>query len=751
MATQPQFQPLLPDNNGNGHRNGNGKAPTLIPIHPSQLLESQQAELSLRQLLAVAQRRKVLIAGVAIAVTSAIWAWTFSQTPQYEGKFQLLVESVTDEQNLEELTRITKTELPKTTGLDYDTQIQVLRSPELMAPIVKRLQTRYNNLDYEGLARNLIVMRLQQTKILEVRYRDSDPQQIKFVLDEVSDSYLKYSLQERQTALRQGIQFVETQLDKLQNRVDKLQQQLQTFRQNNQFIEPDIQSEQLSDQVKTIAVQQLETQKQLAEARALYDSLQGQAGATSVLIDAPLYQKLLGQLRDVESKAAIEASRFRPLNPTMQAFEDQRRNLIPLLQAEARRVVGDKLAGVATQIQVLEVRLQAIDSADAEISQQIKELPRLSRQYTDLQRELKVATDSLNRFLATRETLQVDAAQKEIPWQIISAPQRPEQPISPNVPRNLLLGAIAGLLLGGVAALLAERLDNTFHAPDDLKDLAKLPLLGIVPFNQDLPEKVAQTTASDDAPLQNPPNQYRSVAETHTTTVFAEAFRSLHANIRLLGSDTPIRSLVVSSALPGDGKSTVAMNLAQAAAAMGQRVLLVDADLRRPQVSRSLKLPNVRGLSNLISSDLDVRQVIQRVSDSHPEAIGSHLFVLTAGQIPPDPTKLLASKKMQNLIIHLHTVFDLVIYDTPPLIGLADSSLIAPHTDGIVLVVGLGRTDRTALTDALDNLKLAHTPVLGIVANGLKQHTASSYSHYYHQYYTPNNNSSPKKKFWWKK
>lgn len=720
MATQSQSQSFLPESNGNG------KASQVVSAHSPQLADSDQRDFNLRQFLAVARRRKELVAGVAIAVAASIWMWTLSQTPQYEGKFQLLVEPVTDEQNLDELTKIAQAEVPKTTGLDYDTQIQVLRSPELMAPIVKRLQAEYPDLDYDWLARHLTVMRLQETKILEVRYRGADPQQIKFVLDEVAQSYLKYSLQERQTALRQGIQFVETQLDKLQTRVDKLQQQLQTFRQRNNFIEPDIQSEQLSEQVKTIAAQRLETEKQLAETRALYNSLQGRAGATSALTDAPVYQKLLEQLRQVESKAAIEASRFRPLNPTMQSLADQRRNLLPLLQEEAERVLGEKLAGVATQIGVLEVRAQAIDQADALLNQQIQELPVLSRQYTDLQRELKVATDSLNRFLATRETLQIDAAQKEIPWQTIAAPKQPREPISPNVQRNFVLGAIAGLLLGGATALLAERLDNTFHSPDELRDQTRLPLLGIVPFNQELTNRDEPAKTQDD----------------YTTSVFAEAFRSLHANIRLLSSDTPVRSLVVTSALPGDGKSTVAVNLAKAAAAMGQRVLLVDADLRRPQVSRSLQVPNLRGLSNLIASDLDIKQVIQRLSESHPEVVSAtNLFVLTAGQIPPDPTKLLSSKKMQNLVVQLRTVFDLVIYDMPPLIGLADSNLLAPHTDGVILVVGLGRTDRTALTEALDTLKLSHTPILGTVANGIKSHTANSYSHYYHQYYTQDRSS----------
>ncbi|MBW4518921.1 MAG: polysaccharide biosynthesis tyrosine autokinase [Scytolyngbya sp. HA4215-MV1] len=727
MAPRPPFS--FPPN-----RQGN--APS-HPFYPNPLPSDEGEELNLRQIIAIGRRRKVLIAGVMIAVTSAVWIWTLGQTPQYEGKFQLLVEPVTsDEQNLQNLTKLTNSDTSPTSRLDYDTQIQVLRSPELMNPIVQQLRTHDPNLSYSSLISNLAVVRLQQTKILEIRYRGSNPQQIKFVLDTLSKGYLKYSLQERQTNLRQGIQFVEEQLETLQKRVDKLQQQLQLFRQRNNFIEPESQAQQLSTQLSNIIQQRLDTQKQLAETHALYESLQGSAGAASALAEAPRYQKLLEQLREIETKSAIESSRFRAQNPTMELLQDQRQKLLPVLREEAQRVLGDRFATISTQIQVMEVRAQSIAQSEEFVNQQLRDLPRLSRQYTDLQRELKVATESLNRFLATRETLQIETAQKDVPWQLLATPSQPQVPISPDATRNFIMGAIAGCILGILAALLAERLDNTFRSTDDLKDHTGLPLLGAIPFNQELSDSIEQMSPGFSLPSLPFNFGNHRHATAYTTAGFAEAFRSLHANIHLLSSDTPIRSLVISSALPSDGKSTVSLNLAQAAAAMGQRVLLVDADLRRPRISRLLQLPNLRGLSNLLASNTDPWQVIQRISDAHPEVSisGGNLSVLTAGQIPPDPTKLLASQKMHHLVERLQSIFDLVIYDSPPLIGLADSSLLARHLDGIVLVVGLGKTDRNALNEALDSLNVSHTQVLGMVANGVKHHTASTYSYYYHAY-----------------
>jgi polysaccharide biosynthesis transport protein len=205
---------------------------------------------------------------------------------------------------------------------------------------------------------------------------------------------------------------------------------------------------------------------------------------------------------------------------------------------------------------------------------------------------------------------------------------------------------------------------------------------------------------------------------------FLEALRVLHTNIRMLSSDQPIRSIIISSALPGDGKSTVVAHLAQVATAMGQRVLVVDTDLRKPQIHERLQLSNKLGLSNLIADDLPLKSVIQQFDPS------GQLFVLTAGKIPPDPTKLLASQKMQQLMGTFERCFDLVIYDAPPTTGLADVSLIGQRTDGLILVTRMDKTDRTVLKQTIETLKLAQITTLGLIANGVKSSGLSGYRYY---------------------
>ena len=190
--------------------------------------------------------------------------------------------------------------------------------------------------------------------------------------------------------------------------------------------------------------------------------------------------------------------------------------------------------------------------------------------------------------------------------------------------------------------------------------------------------------------------------------------------------------MVVSSAAPGDGKTTTALHLAQAAALMGQRVLLVDANLRLPQLHTRLGLPNRQGLSNLLSQNLNHNDVIQQ------SPLQDNLFVLTSGQLLPDSIRLLASTRMQHLMMQFQAVFDLVIYDTPHLVGIADANFLADNTDGVLMVVALGQTKLSEAMQVLDGLNSLRLPILGVVANQVEKNinsSSNSYNRHYEQNY----------------
>ena len=314
----------------------------------------------------------------------------------------------------------------------------------------------------------------------------------------------------------------------------------------------------------------------------------------------------------------------------------------------------------------------------------------------------------------------------------------------------MALGLISGVILGCAAALLAERLDPVFHSAEELKESINLPILGMIPVQKDLqpldelssltPKKekvslpqlqIGGTTLSfnKSSPKPSDTSTFDSKQKWYGASPFLEAFRSLHTNIKLLGSDNSIGSFVISSSTPSEGKSTVSCHLAQAAAAMDRRVLLIDADLRRPQVHRWIGIENNEGLSNVLATGLDIEEAIIKVPQ------WENLSVITAGDIPPDPTRLLSSQKMYSLMERLKNSrkYDLIIYDTPPILGFADGRILSTHTDGVILVVRIGKTDRTLLKQNIDNIKMSNVPVLGVIANQVNR-TTSSY-HYYNHYY----------------
>jgi capsular exopolysaccharide synthesis family protein len=709
--------------------------------------EGDEGGLNLGQVVSALRRKIPIILGVTTVVTSAAVLRAMTSTPVYQAGFDILTKPVTVE--TEVISSVPQTlsnreqeqQATQESGLDATT-LQLLTSPKILSPIAKQLQVDYPDVTYDSLAAGLQVTPVPGTQILNVSFQDPDPNKVRAILNLTSKAYISYSLEERLADVKQGIDFVDTQLPKLQTRVEELQDELQGFRQQYNLIDPESASKLLVDQSSTVAQQLIEAQIKLNEARALYADLSSQLAqstdesmaASSALQDSKRYQGLLDQQLEVESQIAKKSSRFRDEAPVIQGLQGQDENLQPLIRREERRVQEQ----VASQIRELEYRNQILRQAEQRLKQQIRQLSFISRRYADIQLELKIATENLNQFLTKREALRIDAGQRKAPWQILNPPSDPV-PSSASTKRSAMLGVILGLLLGTGVALLLDKLSNVLHSPEDAKDASKLPILGVIPYNPELlkHERMDTTVSkltsvgdmlelvqqlSQKLGLNNDPkSQYSS-------SPFLEAFRSLYANIRLLNSDTQIRSLVVSSCTPSEGKSTVAIYLAQTAASLGQRVLLVDTDLRLPQLHNRLGLLNSYGLSNVISLDLDFEQVIQQ------SPIENNLFVLTAGQVPPDPGKLLSSQKMQKLMEQLKVAYDLVIYDTPPLLGLADTKLFAPQTDGIVMVIGLGKVKSSVLSQVLDGLQQFHISVLGVVANGSKEYKVSTYNTY-HRYH----------------
>ena len=262
--------------------------------------------------------------------------------------------------------------------------------------------------------------------------------------------------------------------------------------------------------------------------------------------------------------------------------------------------------------------------------------------------------------------------------------------VSPNYQQNTLIGAVIGLVVVYAAIFLRRALDQRIRTRDDATKATGASILGVLPVSEDLNEENIVNGDTDDHIAQ-------------------ESIRQLRTNLRFVNVDTPPRSFIVTSAVPGEGKSTVSLSLARSLADAGSPVILIDADLRRPTVAKKLKLDAKVGLTQVLAGQVEIANAVHQLGDSN-------LFVLPAGRIPPNPSELLGSDKMRQLINELSEEF-IVVVDVPPLLPVTDASLLSHSVDGVILVGSIGRSHREQMTEAASTLKKVNANLFGMVLN----------------------------------
>lgn len=294
---------------------------------------------------------------------------------------------------------------------------------------------------------------------------------------------------------------------------------------------------------------------------------------------------------------------------------------------------------------------------------------------------------------------------------IITPAKAPLTPSDPNSRLNLIVGLILGLAAGTGVALLRSTLDNRIRGEVDLRRVTDSPVLGGIAFDQDAMRKPLLTQAIPQSPR-------------------AESFRQLRTNFQFANFSASSNSVLVTSSLPGEGKSTTATNLAIALAQAGQTVCLIDADLRRPKVDDYLGLERNAGLTTALVGAAEVNDLLQPWGEGN-------LFVLTAGGIPPNPSELLGSVEMKELVARLEISFDSVIIDAPPLLPVTDAAVLSQHVGGVIVVVGSQKLKRLDLTKALNSLDLVGANVLGVVLNRLPGKGPDAYAYGYYSQEIP--------------
>ncbi|MBE9049028.1 polysaccharide biosynthesis tyrosine autokinase [Nostocales cyanobacterium LEGE 11386] len=716
-------------------------------------VDNSNTEPSYGQLFKIFIRRFPWFLGVFISAI-AIAAFVTSRTqPTYRSSMQLLVEpnyqgkreGGPDSQFIEPDIQI-----------DTATQLNLMQSSGLIQKAVEKLQPEYPDITVNEIKQSLVLNQIRTrednvaTKIFQVDYTARDPAKTQKVLAAIRQVYVEYNKQQQDSRLQKGLQVIREQLSKASEEVNASETNLQRFRRNQNLIDPELQAKALEDALNKIEQERRDTRSQYQEALARQKSLQEQlnrspqnALVASRLSQSTRYQGLLNEIQKTELALAQERLRFTDETPGVQKLQEQLQSQKELLQQEVGRTLGVQSSGVIsskvplleqgqfgeidlslagqlvetqTTIVALSARDQTLAQKENELRFEIKRFPPLLAYYNRIMPQLQFSRERLEELLRAEQKLRQELAKGGFNWEVVEEPLLGMK-LGPNLQQNLLLGAVVGLMLGGIAAFIREASDDAVHTTAELEKQVPLPLLGTtpklpsaktresiikLPFGK--PEVLAPWTIQV---LQSPPRW--------------ESLDLIFKNIELLNSVPSLKSLMITSALPDEGKSALALGLAMSAARLHKRVLLIDANLREPSLHEQLNLPNEQGLSTLLASDITLPNQIGI------QTLGSaYIDILTAGPKPVDPANLLSSPRMMQLMSAFEENYDLVLVDAPPVIGLVDAILTASSCRSVVLAASMSKVTRSQLAQA--TAMLSKLNLIGVVANGVSD--GSTYVQY---------------------
>lgn len=707
-------------------------------------LQGTETDFGYGQVFAILLRRRFWLLGVFCGVLAIAIPIALKKEPTYKSSMQLLVEPYFQEKN-QNTQQFTASNLE----VDYATQLNLMASSQLIQKAVKLLHAEYPTIEVDEIKKSLTLTRIQadktETKLVQVEYTSNDAIKTQKVLKAIQKVYQDFNLEQQKQRLTEGLAFINNQLSAARESVIQSEQALEQFRKNQNLIDPAQQATSVAETLSKIEQERQALRAQYQELQSRYIALQQnlerssqEAITASRLSESSRYQALLNELQKTELALVEQQVKFTNASPRVENLLEQRQRQRTLLQEEAQRVLskgsaqaeltttnlltegqlGNMDLKLSSELVDAQITLQALTARDWTLAQtqqqirtQLNRFPRLMAEYQRLQPEVQFKRDTLQKLLEARQELGIELARGGFKWQVVEAPQPGEKIGSQTKKQDLMVAVVVGLFLGGIAAFGREVLDDSVHTSDELKRRVPLPLLGIIP-------EVPRTGSSGlliNLPFRKSEATAPSTVQMVSWLPFRESLDLIYKHIQLLNSASTLSSLVVTSALPGEGKTTLVLGLAFSAARLHQRVLLIDADLRRPTLHQQLNLSNQQGLSTLLANDKAVINP-QRISVS-----GSDIDILTAGPTPADPVKLLSSQRMKQLMAAFEQTYDLVLLDTPPLLGMVDTIQIASFCSGVVMVGRIDRVTQSQLNEA--TTMLSQLNAIGVVANGASSST----------------------------
>ena len=561
----------------------------------------------------------------------------------------------------------------------------------------------------------LDIVPVKGTRLVEIVYSSPNPEYAANAANMVAREYVQHNLDSKLQNTNSTLDWLKSELDKQRKKVEEAERAMANYQEGQNAMSLDNRQNIVIDRLKSLndAVTRAKTNRLQKEAlhRQLGNATADTAGVDTFpgLAQNTTIQEIRQQLAQLNSEKARLLQTRTANHPDVAKVNAS----IESANVRLRSETGKILESIGNEYRAALAEEQSLTSSLEEQKRQAIDLNRKNVNFSILQREAEGERHVYNALLQQEKELRVVSNSRANNVQLMDAAEVPGGPYTPNHGRDWLMALVLGLALGVAFAYTVEYLDDTVKIPDDVTRRLKLPLLGLVP-----------AVAGNKVPVLLNPVPHD----------FGEAFRSLRTSLVFTNGTEGKRMIAVTSTQPLEGKTTTACNLAVALALGGSRVMLIDADMRRPGLHRTMGLQNEIGLSHVLTGQARVREAVQRTSEPN-------LYVMTAGRTPPNPSELLSSARMQNLVANLRSgPFDWVIIDTPPVLAVTDAVIVAPYVSGLVFVIGAEMTRRAHAERAIETMQSGRPNIIGAVLNRVdlnrnKYYYSRYYGYHYKSYY----------------
>jgi succinoglycan biosynthesis transport protein ExoP len=720
---------------------------TSLPVHDSLLQEY----------LRVLIRRKWIVISSLVLIFGVVAISTLRTTPIYDAvgsiainKMDPVVLNLKDSANsgsdyydptdLDTEVRILKSDL---LALQVIRQLNLDRQPGFAVgskPVSASLELTTDTLqpDSENISAvlanfkgNLQVALVPNTRIIEIHYRSPDKNLAARVVNALASTYVEQNFKTRFESTMQASDWLSKQLVDLQIKVETSQEKLVKYQKEHEILGIDEKQNTTTAKLDELNRELTSAESTRMEKESLYrlaqsgdsDSITAAASADSVVRGSAANSMLLEKLREQEADLKIQVAQlntqFGPAFPKLAQLNSQLQEVESEIQVEMRKVAsrlrGDYLASLQ--------REGMLRNALEQQKQEANKLNESAIEYSLLKRDVDSNRTLYEGLLEKLKEAGVTAGLRSNNFRIVDVARVPSAPSEPNVPRNLGFALALGLTTGIGLAFVFEGLDNTVRTPEQAQALSALPSLGMIPLGS---RSGGEGGSQQRLALASSQEAVELVTQSRPKSQMAEAYRALRTSLLLTSPGGPPKVILITSALPQEGKTTTSINSAIVLAQKGTRVLLIDADLRRPSIHKTLGMGPGSGLSNVLTGSATLRQAIIR------SPILPDLFVLPAGTPPPNPAELLASTNMKDVLDELRQQFDHIVIDTPPTLSVTDAVALSTSADRVILVIRSGQTTKQALRRARDILLSVNAPVCGVLLNAVDLRSPDYY--YYYEY-----------------